>query len=102
MTMMMPNQIEAQRGHHRKDDRDGQDDHRHRIHQTAQYQIHKHNEDQHAVAAEAKAGQEQGHFLRRLGDGEEIAEQQRADQDGEHRGGGAGRLQQRGQDVVAR
>jgi thymidylate synthase ThyX len=62
----------------------------------------KHDQDQHAVAAEAKAGQEQGHFLRRLGDGEEIAEQQRADQDGEHRGGGAGRLQQRGQDVVAR
>ena len=46
-------------------------------------------------------GQELGHLLRRLRDGEEIAEQQRADQDGEHGRRGARGLQQRAQDVLA-
>ena len=43
-----------------------------------------------------------GHLLRRLRDGEEIAEQDRADQDGEHRRGGARRFEQRAADVGAR
>ena len=97
-----PHGIEAQRGDDRKDDRDRQDDHRHRVHQAAEDEIHQHDQHQHAVAAEAETGDERGHLLRRLRHREEVAEQDGADQDGEHRGGGAGGLQQRGQNVLAR
>ena len=47
-----------------------------------------------------KRGEELGHLLRRLRDGKEVAEQQRADQHGEHGSRGAGRLQQRRQYAV--
>ena len=90
-----PDRVEAQMHDDREDDGDGQDDHGHRVHQAAEHQVHQHDQRQHAVAAEAEPGEECRHLLRRLRDGEEIAEQQRADQHGEHGGGGARRLQQR-------
>src|ERR1700693_2935422 len=74
-----PDRVEAQMHDDREDDRDGEDDHGHGVHQTAEHQIHQHDQRQHAVASEPKTGQQFGHLLRRLGDGEEIAEDQRAD-----------------------
>ena len=88
-----PDRIEAEVGDDREDDRHRQDDHRHRVHQAAEHQVHQHDQRQHAVAAEAEAGEEFGDLLRRLRDGEEVAEQQRADQHGEHGRGRARRLQ---------
>jgi hypothetical protein len=51
ITMMTPNQIGSKprwviTG---KDDRHGQDDHRHRVHQAAEHQIHHHDQREHAV-----------------------------------------------------
>ena len=95
MTMMTPNQIGSKPSSLMtgKDDRHGEDDHGERVHQAAEHQVHQHDQRQHAVAADAEPGEELGHLLRRLRDGEEIAEQERADQDGEHRRGGARGLQ---------
>ena len=97
-----PDRIEAELRDHREDDRHGQDDHGQRVHQAAEHDIHHHDQRQHAVAAEPQPGEELGHLLRRLRHGEEIAEQQRADQHREHRGGGARRLQQRARGFPAR
>ena len=92
--MMTPNQIGSKPScdDDREDDRHGQDDHGQRVHQAAEHQIHHHDQRQHAVGAEPEAGEELRDLLRRLRDGEEIAEQQRADQHGEHGGRGARRL----------
>jgi hypothetical protein len=79
----------------------GQDDHRHGVHQAAQDQVHDHDDREHAVGTDAEPGQELGDLLGHLGDGEEIAEQQRADQHGEHRRRRARGLQQRGADALA-
>src|SRR5882672_12478760 len=79
-----PDRIEAELLDDGKDDWHREDDHGERIHQASQYEIHEHDERQHAVTSETQPGEEQRHLLRRLGDGEEIAEQQRADQHGEH------------------
>jgi hypothetical protein len=89
MTMMTPNQIGSKPSSLMtgEDDRHGQDDHGERIHQAAEYEIHQHDEREHAIGADAEAGEELRHLLRRLGHGEEIAEQQRADQHREHGGG---------------
>ena len=97
MTMMIPNQtgskpIAVTTG---KDDRNGQDDHRHGVHEAPQREIHQHDQREHAVAAKSEAGEEFRHLLRRLSDREEITEQQRADENCEHRRGGARRLQKR-------
>src|ERR1017187_8564386 len=95
-----PDRVEAQMRDDREDDRDGEDDHGHGVHQAAEHQIHQHDQRHYAVAPEPETGQQLGHFLRRLRDGEEITEYQRADQHGEHRRGGARGLQQRAQDAV--
>src|SRR5690349_8320908 len=44
-----PDRVEAEMGHHGEDDRHGQDDHGHGVHQAAQQQVHQHDENQHAV-----------------------------------------------------
>src|SRR5665647_1173521 len=95
-----PDRVKAEMDDDREDDRHGQDDHGHGVHQTAEHQVHQHDQRQHAVGAQAQAGEDLGDLLRGLRDGEEIAEDQRADQHGEHRRGGAGRLQQRRQYFV--
>ena len=69
-----------------------EDDHRHGVHQAAQHQIHQHDQGEHAVASDPEAGQELGHLLRGLRDGEEVAEQQGADQHRKHRRCRPGRL----------
>src|SRR5579875_689213 len=79
-----PDRVEAEVGDDREDDRHGQDDHRHGIHQAAEHKIHQHDERQHAVGAQAEARQEGGHLLRGLRDGQEIAEDQGANQHREH------------------
>ena len=60
ITMITPNQIGSSRADHREDDGHGQDDHRHRIHQAAEQQATSHDQRQHAVAADAQAGEEFG------------------------------------------
>src|SRR5260221_5234165 len=97
-----PDRVESQRGDHGKDDRHRQDDHRQRVHQAAQREVHQHDQGEHAVAPEAEAGEERRHVLRRLRHREEIAEQQRAYEDGEDRRGGARRLEQRLQQLRPR
>ena len=94
-----PDRIESKFLDDGEDDRHGDDDHRQRIHQTSQHEIHDHDERQHAVTAEPESGEEFGDLLRRLRDGEEVAEQDRADQHGEHRGGHARSLEQRSIDI---
>src|SRR5262245_26640242 len=96
-----PDRVEAQMRDDRKDDRDGQDDHGHRVHQAAEHQVHHHDQRQDAVAAEPESGQEFRHLLRRLRDREEIAEQQRADQHGEYGSGSARCLEERAEDAVS-
>src|SRR5271170_3291019 len=44
-----PDRIKSQMRHHRKDDRHGQDDHGHGVHQAAEHQIHHHDHGQYAV-----------------------------------------------------
>src|SRR4029077_18781951 len=80
-----PDRVKSQLRDHRKDDRHGEDDHRHRIHQAAEHEIHHHDQGEHAVAAEAETGEEFGNLLRGLRHREEIAEDQRTDQHREHR-----------------
>src|SRR6185503_7080897 len=79
-----PDRIESKLFDHGKDDRDGEDDH-----------------GEHAVAPEPEPGEKLRHFLRRLGDGQEIAEQDGADQHREYRRGNARGLEQRPEDVLA-
>ena len=57
-----PDRIEAERRHDRKDDRHRQDDHRHRVHEAAKREIHQHDQREHAVAANAEAGEELRHI----------------------------------------
>ncbi len=95
-----PDRVEAEMGDHRKDDRHRQNDHGHRVHQAAEHQIHHHHEGEDAVAAETEAGEKFRDLLRGLRHREEISEDQGADQHREHRRGGTGRLQQRGEDLV--
>src|SRR5690606_16464380 len=78
-----PDRIETKLLDDREDDRHRQDDHRQRVHQAAEHEIHEQDQRQNAVTADAEAGEEGGDLLRRLRDGEKIAEQQRADQNGE-------------------
>src|SRR6201982_1162640 len=61
-----PDRVKSQLRDDRKDHRHGEDDHRHRIHQAAEHQIHHHDQGEHAVAAEAKTGEEFGYLLRGL------------------------------------
>src|SRR6185369_16955535 len=71
-----PNRIEAEMDNDREDDRHGEDDHGHRIHQAAQHQIHHHDQREDAVGAEPEAGEEFRDLLRSLRYREEIAEDQ--------------------------
>jgi len=100
MTMMTPNQIGSKPSAVTSGKMIGtvRMINRHGVHQAAQHQVHDHDDGEHAVGADAEAGQELRHLLRHLGDGEEVAEQQRADQHGEDRRRGARGLQQRGAD----
>src|SRR5262249_24097277 len=90
-----PDRVESELFDDGKDDRDGDDDHGERVHEASQHQVHDHDQREHAVAPNPDAGQKLGDLLRRLGDGEELAEQDGADQDGEARGGHARGLEQR-------
>src|SRR5271169_7082451 len=49
-----PDRIEAEMGDDWEDNRHGQDDHRHRIHQAAERQVHQHDQRQPAVGAQAQ------------------------------------------------
>src|SRR6185312_6970505 len=92
-----PDRVEAEMRDDRENNGHGENDHRHRVHQAAEHQIHEHDQRKDAVTADAKTGQEFGDLLWRLRDGEKIAEQQGADQNGKHRRRGPRRLQQRSQ-----
>src|SRR3954453_7903658 len=96
-----PDWIEPKLFDHGKDDRDGEDDHGERVHQAPEHQVHDHDQREHAVAPEPEPGEKLRHFLRRLGDGQEIAEQDGSDQYGEHRRGDARGLEQRSENVLA-
>src|SRR5713226_7075958 len=82
-----PDRIEAEMGDHRKDDRHGQNDHRHRVHQAAEHQIHHHDQGEHAVTAETEAGEKLRDLLRGLRHREEISKDQGADQHRKDSGG---------------
>src|SRR5689334_22599916 len=52
-----PDRIEAEMHDDGEDDRHREADHRHRIHQAAEYEIHHHDQCQHAVGPEPKPGE---------------------------------------------
>src|SRR5262249_1853199 len=51
-----PDRIESELFDDGKNDRDGDDDHGERVHETSQHQIHDHDQREHPIAAEPQSG----------------------------------------------
>src|SRR5690606_12753485 len=89
-----PDGVKAQRHDDRINDRHHQDDHRHGIQKATHDDEQGPDQSQGSVGPEAEIDQHLRQLLRHLGDGQEIAEEDSADQDRIDRDGGAQRLHQ--------
>src|SRR5690606_20285373 len=92
-----PHQIEAQRGHDGVEDGHGQHDHGHGFQKAPQHQVDGADDQDHHDGRDVDAVDEAQQLVGQAGHRQEVGEHQRADHQGEHDGGGLGRLDQHGQ-----